>query len=130
MVGFIVKNAAYGVGRVETAQRGRVCVRFFSSNRSLEFAVQKFPIGLSRFILGLGTECETNGKVCRIKKREPRGGWTEPNFYVVEFVDGRLDELAENALTPRESAPSATSSFEVLSQLQHESYGIFGCRDA
>jgi hypothetical protein len=49
MVGFIVKNAAYGVGRVETAQHGRVCVRFFSSNRSLEFAVQKFPIDYDNY---------------------------------------------------------------------------------
>jgi len=82
MVGFIVKNPAHGIGRVQTARTGRVCVRFFGSNRSLEFAVEKFPIGLSRFILGLGTECETDGRVCRIKKRNIGDGWTEPNSYV------------------------------------------------
>lgn len=130
MIGFLVKHGSFGLGRVEAAHGERIRVCFFISGQTVEFAGQRtsiglVPVGICRFPIGLETVCQTDSGNCRIKSRKFRAGWTGSNTYSVEFEDGRLDEMHEEALTPTESAPNTLSPLETLLQLRQEGIGVF-----
>jgi ATP-dependent helicase HepA len=138
MIGFIVKNAAQGVGRIEALQDGNVRVRFFASAEPMTFAMRRVstgnvPYGIVRISLGLDSSCRTNDGTCRIKKRKLGKGWSEAHRYEVEFDNGRLAELPETELTPVPEEPSEgsipASPLDTLLHLQHEGHSTFTCRE-
>ena len=88
MVGFLVKNAAYGVGRIVTIQPGAVRVRFFDPETTLDFALS--GRSLTRFILGLGTRCSSESGDCYIK------GWKLGPSINPPML-GSLERLERNA---------------------------------
>ena len=133
MIGFLVKHDSFGLGRVAAAHGERIRVYFFISGQKIEFAGQRspaglVPVGICRFPIGLETVCQTDSGNCRVKSRKFGKGWAGSHTYGVEFEDGRLDEMREEALAPTESAPSTLSPLEILLQLRQESIGIFGRR--
>lgn len=136
MIGFIIKNAAQGLGRIEALENGNVRARFFASNEPSTFAMRRSPLGivpygLVRIPLGVDSPCHTNDGTCRIKKRKLGRGWREAHRYEVEFDNGRLAELTETELTP---VPTESHDFasplDALLHLQHEGHSTFQCREA
>jgi ATP-dependent helicase HepA len=126
MVGHIVKHSGFGLGRILAVQPnlGRIVVNFFATNET-----HTLTGGLHRVPLPLETHCQTEQGACRIKSRKLGTEKTERHLYLVEFEDGRVDEISEENLTPKEDSASTTSPGEALLQLAHEGLGTFQCRE-
>lgn len=132
MIGFIVINSSHRLGRIEAGGFGRVRVRFFDSNETVEFAARPSPIGLSRFALGSGMQCQMKKDVCVVKTRTLSSGWKDLHRYEVEFENGRLDEVPECDLIPLNTIGSTAGESSPTGALQHlqpDGYTTFLCRE-
>lgn len=131
MIGFLVRHPGNGVGRIEAAGSS-FRVRFFDKPQSLVTIAADHgrPINLDRFVIGLGSRCVFGKHQCTVKGRKLGKDWAEFHRYEVEFDNGRLDEVAENVLTPDGSSVRPVSPLETLLQLQQEGHGMFSCREA
>jgi ATP-dependent helicase HepA len=129
MIGFIVRHAGLGLGRVAELKKNTVTVEFFSSGERMMLALGNGRPPFTRRVLPLNTECSSVHGKCRITEILMQSDKTEPYRYRVEYETGLADEVSEVDITPVEFAPP-NSPLEALCDLQLETgYSTFHKRE-
>ena len=128
MIGFIVKHAGFGLGKVVELNHGQVVVSFFSPPQTLRFSTDYRRPVVVRRMLALGTVCAATDGKCKITKVLPIAAASESYRYQVELDSGLTKEASEVELTPEpHSLPS--SPLEALGDLHLEGYITFQKRE-
>ena len=131
MIGFIVKHAAFGYGRILSFNDSRFLVRFFFPPQTVTLVaiVNRLPV-LKHALLPQHTVCKTPSGRCRITNAIPAATKTDPHRYKVEHENGLAQELRETDIEAIEETPPPGSPLEALSERQLEGYAIFQKREA
>jgi ATP-dependent helicase HepA len=129
VIGFLVKHAAYGLGRIQSAAGARAKVLFFAPRQLVEFALNSAP-PFERYFLPKGAVCEVAGKRCTAKAGTRGKGWTERHRYELESFDGRLKEASETEIDIVLDAPRPATAEAALTRLEHGGLGSFQRREA
>ena len=122
-IGFIVKHASFGLGRLLNFEDRVVTVNFFFPPARHQLTRN----AISRALIPISTHCKTENGNCIIKAHK-LGLDHAPNTYQVEFENGLSGELLETQLIPIKFVKSH-NPLEILSTLQHEGYPIFADRE-
>ena len=130
MVGFIVKHAGHGLGKIAAVNNGHIVVDFFfPPNRLMLVAVMDGQPVLKHALLPLHTTCQAPDGTCQIQEQFPAASANQPHEYKVEFDNGLSKKLSETDILPRKP-PESDSPLDALSNLQLEGYATFLKREA
>ena len=127
MLGFIVKHAGHGLGKVSAVEDGRITVSFFFPPNRLTLVPE--VARLTRALLPLQTPCKTPDGLCTIQEQVPALTNSDPNIYQVEYENGLTRKLPETDIEPVK-APESAFLLEALANLELQGYGAFQKREA
>jgi ATP-dependent helicase HepA len=128
MIGWILKHAHLGVGKIIAEERGTIRIRYVEGGAELTVGRSALQEGLlTRVPLPPGSRCAVGGGACTVD-RMGEGEATGPFHYHVRHDDGGPALVSEVELVPI-PGETATDPLQQLAAADPYPYGLFSARE-